>query len=603
MAIPAGISTALVHLDAPVSFIGEDGRIHATITSSIPLVWAATGTPIGNFIDMIALDPGVPLELNLPHVDQEGFLDGAGNTITGWSYRIEVTYEKDGQNIPFPARDFQILTGQLEVDLALIPSGEAYIPVVAPILPVTSIDGLTGEVTMVELGLDRVDNTNDAEKPISTATQQALDAKATVTALNSHTGNTANPHAVTKAQVGLGSVDNTADSAKPVSTAQATALGLKVAKGELFFNVKDEGALGNNIADDTAAIQAAIDKAGTAGGGIVYVPRGTYKVSTLRMKSFVTLFGYGEKSTLQSIAGTAAILTLDTANVEATRVVDLRISGTRAAGSTTDGHGVYYAHASSGAGGKHIFRNVRILECSGAGLWLTGTLGGGSEVTNVKIYYCNGVGFRWGSHDSVIMGVDVGQSGSTGFRIEGSNNRFIGCNAWFSGRVTAAEGHGWYLVGGARSNISGCQAQDNTGNGFLVWQHSNAVLSGCMVDGANALGEGVVSGQNAAAFHIHDSTGVRIDGIALNRFAILTTPHAVNLTASAIGCTVKVQAEKMATGGATGPGLTVNGNTVEVMSSTAAHRVNLGPRIITSANGTRYELSVGDDGALTTTAL
>jgi hypothetical protein len=117
-------------------------------------------------------------------VDQPGFLDGAGNTVTGWSYRIEVTYEKDGQNIPFPARDFQILAGQLEVDLALIPSGEAYIPVVAPILPVTSIKGLTGEVTMAELGLDRVNNTNDAEKPVSTATQAALDLKMTIVAAN-----------------------------------------------------------------------------------------------------------------------------------------------------------------------------------------------------------------------------------------------------------------------------------------------------------------------------------------------------------------------------------------------------------------------------------
>jgi hypothetical protein len=224
MAIPAGISTALVHLDAPVSFIGEDGRIHATITSSIPLVWAATGTPIGNFIENVSLDPGVPLELNLPHVDQGGFLDGAGNTVTGWSYRIEVTYEKDGQNIPFPARDFQILSGQLEVDLALIPSGEAYIPVVAPILPVTSIDGLTGEVTMAELALDRVDNTNDLEKPVSTAAQAALNLKADSSALAAHTGNVANPHAVTKAQVGLGSVDNTTDLAKPISTATQAAL-------------------------------------------------------------------------------------------------------------------------------------------------------------------------------------------------------------------------------------------------------------------------------------------------------------------------------------------------------------------------------------------
>ena len=39
--------------------------------------------------------------------------------------------------------------------------------------------------------------------------------------LNAHTGNTANPHAVTKTQVGLGNVDNTSDANKPISTAQA----------------------------------------------------------------------------------------------------------------------------------------------------------------------------------------------------------------------------------------------------------------------------------------------------------------------------------------------------------------------------------------------
>ena len=45
--------------------------------------------------------------------------------------------------------------------------------------------------------------------------------------LTSHTGSTSNPHSVTKAQVGLGNVDNTSDANKPVSTAAQTALNLK----------------------------------------------------------------------------------------------------------------------------------------------------------------------------------------------------------------------------------------------------------------------------------------------------------------------------------------------------------------------------------------
>jgi hypothetical protein len=93
---------------------------------------------------------------------------------------------------------------------------------------------------MVVLG--NVDNTSDANKPVSSATQTALDAKlASSTAASTYetisnvalkaplasptfTGTVSG---ITKSMVGLGSADNTADSAKPVSTATQTALDAK----------------------------------------------------------------------------------------------------------------------------------------------------------------------------------------------------------------------------------------------------------------------------------------------------------------------------------------------------------------------------------------
>jgi len=45
--------------------------------------------------------------------------------------------------------------------------------------------------------------------------------------VNTHKARTDNPHSVSKSQVGLGNVDNTSDANKPVSTQQETALGLK----------------------------------------------------------------------------------------------------------------------------------------------------------------------------------------------------------------------------------------------------------------------------------------------------------------------------------------------------------------------------------------
>ncbi len=47
---------------------------------------------------------------------------------------------------------------------------------------------------------------------------------AEIASLISHVGNTSNPHTVTKAQVGLGNVNNTADADKPISTLVANAL-------------------------------------------------------------------------------------------------------------------------------------------------------------------------------------------------------------------------------------------------------------------------------------------------------------------------------------------------------------------------------------------
>lgn len=111
--------------------------------------------------------------------------------------------------------------------------------------------GTVSGITKTMVGLGNVDNTTDALKPISTATQTALDLKATITALNLKANSTdlalkaditdmnlkapiASPtftgsvSGITKAMVGLTNVDNTTDLLKPISTATQTALNLKV---------------------------------------------------------------------------------------------------------------------------------------------------------------------------------------------------------------------------------------------------------------------------------------------------------------------------------------------------------------------------------------
>lgn len=72
---------------------------------------------------------------------------------------------------------------------------------------------------------DRKGEITRVEKLISDEAATRDQADTTVNAkVDSHIGNKSNPHGVTKAQVGLGNVNNTSDADKPVSTAQATAI-------------------------------------------------------------------------------------------------------------------------------------------------------------------------------------------------------------------------------------------------------------------------------------------------------------------------------------------------------------------------------------------
>lgn len=126
---------------------------------------------------------------------------------------------------------------------------------------VISVAGKTGAVTLVkaDVGLGNVDNTADTDKPVSTATQTALNLKANL-ASPTFTGTVSG---VTKAHVGLGNVDNTADSAKPVSTAQQTALNAKENsitagttaqywRGDKTWQTHDKASVGLSAVDNTS---------------------------------------------------------------------------------------------------------------------------------------------------------------------------------------------------------------------------------------------------------------------------------------------------------------------------------------------------------------
>lgn len=96
------------------------------------------------------------------------------------------------------------------------------------------------DVTGLQAELD-----SKAELPLSisdtTGLQASLDAKASASGLSTHITDVANPHAVTKAQVGLPNVDNTSDANKPISTATQTALDAKLSSVDVPSDINATG--------------------------------------------------------------------------------------------------------------------------------------------------------------------------------------------------------------------------------------------------------------------------------------------------------------------------------------------------------------------------
>jgi len=147
------------------------------------------------------------------------------------------------------------------------------------------------------VGLGNVDNTSDANKPISTATQTALDAKEPTIS----SGTTGQYYrgdktwqTLNKSSVGLGSVDNTSDADKPVSTAQQTAI--TDAKKEYFVIA---------CSDETTALTTGTAKA------------------TFRIPFAGTLTGV--RASVTTAQGSGSILTVDV-NKNGTTVLSTKLT-------------------------------------------------------------------------------------------------------------------------------------------------------------------------------------------------------------------------------------------------------------------------------------
>lgn len=244
----------------------------------------------------------------------------------------------------------------------------------------------------------------------------------------------------------------------------------------VFYDVKDFGALGDGVHDDTAAIQAAIDAASAAEGGEVYLSAGTYNVSApaqggcLLLRAGVFLVG--------------------------------------------DGLGDTVIRSANPAGASSIIR--------GAGDWIGArdlTLDGNDTQANAR-----GDGWNSAGHDGVFLqGVEVYNARGHGFDLRSAGRTFnmVDCVARSNG------GDGVITDGQVNSFIHDSASYDNGNNGFALGgelqlldssAHHNGLDGIQIVEGDSSLAN--TSTLTVDGGTVYDNAGAGVHAVQANGFVI-----------------------------------------------------------------------------------
>ena len=409
----------------------------------------------------------------------------------------------------------------------------------------------TGTVSGIDksmVGLGSVDNTSDAAKPISTATQAALALKANAADVNASLALKANladmntalaqkasnadlnlkaplssptftgtVSGITKTMVGLGSVDNTADAAKPISTATQTALNLKaplasptftgtITSGSDFSgNGRIKILSNNNEYNDAVGNQLYIDSYVKTYTG----PAGNIPVYSTAYINANTLFSSQNSITIDN-ATALHLLPPTNYNVVASKLWALYAEGNIKSLGSMEATGFKIPNGTSS---QYLMADGSVSSGSGSSLInlansVTGVLGvsnGGTGQTSLA----NFKGELGLSSNNVAIGSQAG----TPNQGVNANTVAIGGGAGNSGQGQSAIGIG-YVAGYANQGANGIAIGSNTAQSN---QASQAVALGYAAgqygQGQNAVAIGSFAGNNA---QVANSIALNATGASLN---------------------------------------------------------------------------------------
>lgn len=220
------------------------------------------------------------------------------------------------------------------------------------------------------------------------------------------------------------------------------------------FSVKDFGAVGNGVADDTAAVQAAIDWT-SANGKSVFFPDGTYSVEQIIIRARTRMFGNGRTSQIKR---------------RSDNQLDLLYGvNSNALWGNTDTNVTNFAY------------DVEIHD-----LYLDGGVDG---VTVPFASGRNGSGIAIWGHNNRFYNLDILNCAEHGIRSEGFDNNLDFRDVWqetsfYSLRIRNCGAHGWQFDGPHDSKfvdisiINASQRGDNLYDGMITGKQGTGDFSG-----------------------------------------------------------------------------------------------------------------------------
>lgn len=335
-----------------------------------------------------------------------------------------------------------------------------------------------------------------------------------------------------------------------------------------IYSVKAYGAVGDGTADDTTAVQAAIT---AAVGGVVYLPPGTYKITsalTITNVNWVTVRGAGrDVSTIkQTGAGNTFTLT-GTTELVGTVFEDLTLDGNSAAAKAITGSNLkdcvfqrlrivnHLSHCIeiTGADALHnMIRDSRLVVPSGAGAGtrVVAQLAGTSLRTENNYFIsslASSVAVDLNGATGCLSEGDIIESAPTGYKV---SSDFTLIAPWFTGVTTSVlmVSNNLTTVIGARGlDVSSVDTATNgVSRQYVIWLGSgqgqatggpllNKVISPAQIT-ANQNDYQPSGGENAGLWRISSDAARNVTGLYMgSAVGVPLFPGGARITLTNVG--------------------------------------------------------------------